>query len=1152
MKTYLSIFSALLLAPLAALHAAELYVATNGNDQAAGSMGAPFLTIAKALAVAQPGDSVKLRAGIYREDINPPRSGTALSPITVEAYNGEQVVISACDVVAGPWTSAGNGIYTALAPGSLPVQFWNPQSPSAGGSQFVEIGGNLVGTIVNESNSTTKTVTSATASAAWNFFPQAVTWKARGLSIASAGTTALPGANSYLWFSIMSPLTSASGASTSAYVSDDAATVRFAGNGKISLYLKKNTANSLGTEMHTLTDTNITGFDLTMGAVSGGNVPYTFIVKRSTGGDTTFTGSWAITQADWSDGGDGSKSLLQIFAQENATPTFDLTQKFTFTVGSYAVSAGSAMILRDEFDDNDTATVDEFPSGLNTTITSGYDQVFVDGVMQHEARFPNYGTGGLLNPATVTNIAVRTTTPSNPNTATSKTFGGKTNNYYANARFSGQVGSAWSWQNAVVTASTGNVLSLDPATYSMPWFPDADGNTYQPNSKGFVFGLLSLLDADGEWHFAPATSLLSLRIAGAGDPTGHLVEMKRRNWCVDINGVDYITVRGIKTVGGAIRMNGTGHVLTDCDAGYLSHFLAFRNGYKRDGGTAQGGGVVLGGSNCSVQNSTIHDTAGPGIYTTGTGHLITRTTIYNANYAGIFTGGLVLGGDREVAVFNTIYDCGRDVVNLFGTTQTLMFNELYNSGKLCKDLGVVYSANRNSLGTRIAYNWIHDGSLGDPNSNGIYLDNYDRNFQVDHNVIWNFGDGSLNHGIYLNSPADAIRLHHNTLFNCTSYNLGTYNKYTNSNPDAVYWTGTNQHLIYTAQNNLLLNDSGTSLENIATYDFRPKAGTAAIDPTPTTGTTTWMTPNGTANVPATFNYNYGDWTGPFTYTETTGQGVVLPGVNNWVPDGKPDSGAYERGIAAWTAGAGGWEGLKQDAPTAISAATATLQCVRVAVDTAETQVRIYYGTIDGGTNSSAWSGSVDLGTAVPTDAISVFRPTLTGLTPNTAYFARFQASNAKGVTWSAPQSFSTSPTSYSIWAVANGLDNTPGKESSVTGDPDADGIANLLEWILGGNPLAASTAPLLQASNDDAAFILTFKRNDATESNTTLFSQWSTDLATWNDVPIGAISSGPDANGVTVTVAENDTAPDSINVRVPHSNGPGRLFILLKASGTAE
>ena len=1008
------IFLGLLFYPFGIGHAVTYVVSPSGNDTSTnGDLTTPFSTIEKALSVAQPGDSVQLRSGTYREAINPPRSGTAQNPIVIEAYPGESVTVSALDEVTGPWTAAGNGIYTATVSGSLPVSFWSSPSPSSAGSQFVENGGELDGTMVNETGSTTKSMTSVTPSSAWNFFSQAVTWKVRGLSIASTGTKALPGANAYLWLSIMSPQTTSNTVSTSAYASDDAATVRFDGTGKMSLYLKKNTANSLGSEVVGQTLTGINGYDLTLGPASGGSVPYTLVVKPSTGGDRTYSGSWAISQTDWSDSGNGSTSHLQIFAQENASPTPDLTQKFQFTVGSYNVTAGTSTVLRDEFDDNELATVDDFPSGLNATVTSGYDQVFVDGVMQHEARFPNFGTGGLLNPATTSVTMSRDSDVPN-NTITSSTFSGKSNNFYANARFMGAFGGAWSWQNAVVTNSSGSTLTFDLATKSTPWWPGTE-SWQSKTGIGFVYGLLNLLDADGEWYFAPATRQLSLRPMGGGDPSSRRVEIKRRNWCVNINGLDYITVRGIKTVGGAIKLNGVGNVLSDCDASYLSHFLTFSNGYKRDGGTAQGGGVVLGGSGGAVRNCTISNTAGPGVYTSGTGHIITRNKIFNANYAGIFTGGVVLDGEGEVLAFNTAYDCGRDVIEPNGVGSTIVFNDLYGSGKLCKDLGVIYTSYTDALSpsgkkTRIAYNWVHDGNLNDPLSKGIYLDNFNRNFQVDHNVVWNFFGTSvstaLQDGIKMNSPADGHALYHNTLFDCGSYNENTYNSYP-SETSVPYWTDTNQHLIYIAQNNLVLTDSGASLENIAQRDFRPKTSTPAIDPPSTNGITTWTTPNGTANVPPTFSFNKGEWTGTFTYEETTGQGVILPGVNDWVADGKPDSGAYERGIAAWTAGISAWEGLKQDAPPSVGAIAATLQCVRVAPNSAATQNRVYYGTTDGGTNPSSWSSARDLGTTVPTDVQTVLRPVLSGLSQNSTYYARFRVTSANIESWSDATSFTT-------------------------------------------------------------------------------------------------------------------------------------------------
>lgn len=48
---------------------------------------------------------------------------------------------------------------------------------------------------------------------------------------------------------------------------------------------------------------------------------------------------------------------------------------------------------------------------------------------------------------------------------------------------------------------------------------------------------------------------------------------------------------------------------------------------------------------------------------------------------------------------------------------------------------------------------------------------------------------------------------------------------------------------------------------------------------------------------------------------------------------------------------------------------------------------------------------------------------------------------------------------------------------------------------------------------------------------------------------MGATSSGPDAHGVTVAVAENGSAPDAVAVTVPHANGTqGRLFVRLGAA----
>ncbi len=86
----------------------DYYVATDGDDENPGTLTEPFATIQKAASLIQPGYTVYIRAGVYREDdaITVVSQGTAGNPITFEAYNDEEVVISGCDLITG-WTQQG-------------------------------------------------------------------------------------------------------------------------------------------------------------------------------------------------------------------------------------------------------------------------------------------------------------------------------------------------------------------------------------------------------------------------------------------------------------------------------------------------------------------------------------------------------------------------------------------------------------------------------------------------------------------------------------------------------------------------------------------------------------------------------------------------------------------------------------------------------------------------------------------------------------------------------------------------------------------------------------------------------------------------------------------------------------------------------------
>jgi len=115
LKNTINLLVALLLAPLAVLQAAELYVADNGNDKATGKFSAPFLTIQHACDHAGPGDMIVLRKGTYREAISlTNKSGKEGAPITLKAYKDEKPVISGLDVLKLNWQATPQaGIYVA-------------------------------------------------------------------------------------------------------------------------------------------------------------------------------------------------------------------------------------------------------------------------------------------------------------------------------------------------------------------------------------------------------------------------------------------------------------------------------------------------------------------------------------------------------------------------------------------------------------------------------------------------------------------------------------------------------------------------------------------------------------------------------------------------------------------------------------------------------------------------------------------------------------------------------------------------------------------------------------------------------------------------------------------------------------------------------
>jgi len=115
--------------------AREYHVAKTGNDNNKGTVISPFLTIQAAADIAQPGDTITVHAGIYRERINPPRGGISDDiRIVYRAAKGEKVVIKGSEEVKG-WQWVKNDTWFLILPNTFFDNF-NPFSDVISGDWF--------------------------------------------------------------------------------------------------------------------------------------------------------------------------------------------------------------------------------------------------------------------------------------------------------------------------------------------------------------------------------------------------------------------------------------------------------------------------------------------------------------------------------------------------------------------------------------------------------------------------------------------------------------------------------------------------------------------------------------------------------------------------------------------------------------------------------------------------------------------------------------------------------------------------------------------------------------------------------------------------------------------------------------------------------
>lgn len=88
--------------------------AEKGSNINNGSISRPFKTIQRAVDAVQAGDTIIVKAGIYRETIRSKRNGSKAKPIRIKAASGEKVILTATNPInPKSWVKHRNNIYKA-------------------------------------------------------------------------------------------------------------------------------------------------------------------------------------------------------------------------------------------------------------------------------------------------------------------------------------------------------------------------------------------------------------------------------------------------------------------------------------------------------------------------------------------------------------------------------------------------------------------------------------------------------------------------------------------------------------------------------------------------------------------------------------------------------------------------------------------------------------------------------------------------------------------------------------------------------------------------------------------------------------------------------------------------------------------------------
>jgi len=391
----------------------------------------------------------------------------------------------------------------------------------------------------------------------------------------------------------------------------------------------------------------------------------------------------------------------------------------------------------------------------STTVV--FEQLFVDGQMMQEARWPNTPIRDLIRARHATcddgtneAILVDDALPQ-----------GDWNDAYVHIR----AYPGWDYRTKrIADYSAGKSIELSEVGWA-----DFRRKT-MPGDHYWLFGSLAGLDRATEWFLDDESQLVYLWCPGDPDPACHMLEVKQREYAFDLSGRDHIGIEGLRMFAAGVSMDNSTHcTVAGCHLKCPVHRrIVPASVYWSDRFWTSN---YMSGSYNEWKDTVIAHSSGQGIHDMGYSNRVTNCIIHDWAYAGNGSGAIQATSGASYGQYanNTVYEGAGDGVKMYTASYLrIERNDISRVGTLLSDdQACIWGGWRGPGGTVIMHNYLHD-NCDTTDGDGVNVNISAQYYRIHHNLVWNVVKGIRVDAVELNNE-----VYNNTVFNCakSAFNL---------------------------------------------------------------------------------------------------------------------------------------------------------------------------------------------------------------------------------------------------------------------------------------------------------------------------------------------------------------------------------------------